>query len=273
MDNSLHFDLGLPLGSERAAKRVLGLSRAESLYRVARNLPGSSQSPAVFCKNSLTTLGVSYELPVDQLLKFREIQGPIIVVANHPLGAIDALMLMVLMGELRADFKFLGNSILKTLPELGPALAPVHIMGETAHPIHNIREMRALLKYLVRGGMMGLFPAGQVAAYDHWRSAEPLERPWSPHLGRIVKKTRATVLPLYFEGQNSLLFQYMGLALPELRIALLAREMLRYQRPIHFKLGAPIPFSESDPVGDAQELANYLKKKTYELKRNQRVLV
>ncbi len=252
MEDQIHFDLGLGPWSEPIAKRVLGLAEAERLYSLLRR--GDNSSPAHFCKKSLEALGVSFELPHEQLHALRQIEGPLILAANHPLGVVDALVLMVLMGELRPDFKFMGNSILTALPELAPVLVPVHIMGEAAHAAANFTVLKSALRYLKGGGLLGLFPAGEVAL--------TAEHPWHEHLGRLVKKSQATVVPLFFEDRNSPLFRYLGLVVPPLRLALLAREMLRFKRPVRFKLGSPVAGAESAAFADAALLTLHLRRRT-----------
>lgn len=255
MSDLASFDLGLPPGAERLAKRLFGLKRAESIYADLQ-LKGPLD-PGAFCENALQALGVSIELP--ELSAFRRLEGPVLFVANHPFGAIDALVLMAIMGKVRQDFKFVGNSILTIFPELKAALFPVHIMAERqergtqTNPDSNVAAMKRAHRHLKQGGVLGMFPAGEVAAFDSWRSRKPTELAWHPHLGRLVQSSRATVVPLFFEGRNSLLFQYLGLTWPDLRIALLAREMLDYRRPVRFKLGAPIPFTDFEEPPESPE--------------------
>lgn len=262
------FDLGLPLKIESCIKNLLGLRHTERIYLKLRTNAECAETPQTFCRRALEYLGVSFDQPhTDELQNLRQVQGPIVFIANHPFGAIDALILMIVMGEVRSQFKLMGNAILSVLPELEPVLLPLEIMEENRCPGDNVAVLRKTWLYLNHGGMIGLFPAGEVAAFSHWTSKKVVERPWSSHLGRLVKSTEATVIPIYFEGRNSLLFQYLGLFAPSLRIALLVREMLKFRTTIRFRLGKPILPSEFAKFTDPDSLTNYLRERTFSLEK------
>ncbi len=258
------FDLGLPPLADRWAKRLLGLKRAQNIYEglVREKHP----NPGAFCENALKALGLELgPLPpaVDEL---RGLQGPVILAANHPFGAVDALVLMALMGRLRGQFKFVGNSILTLFPELEPALLPVRIQDDAPRSEANVAPLAGALRHLKNGGMLGMFPSGEVAALNSWRSTKTVEHPWHPHLGRFVRASRATVVPIFFEGRNGLLFQYGGLAVRRLRIALLAREMFAHRAPVRFRIGTPVRFE--DMPSDAERLTLFLREKVFALDRS-----
>jgi len=258
-------DLGLEPLIEPVIKRLLGLKSAERIYFNLRASLGRGVSSQAFCKSALTHLGVSFDLPHKKIRSLRRIEGPVVFVANHPLGAIDALLMIALMGEIRSDFKFMGNSILRGLPELSSALLPVHVMGKKPNVRNNVPVMRKALRYLREGGMVGIFPAGEVAAFNSWTSRKIVESGWNTNVGRLVKNSNATVIPLFFEGRNSLLFQYVGLGVPGLRVALLAQEMLKYRAPVHFKIGDPVRPSELDSFVDTESLTLHLRKRVFTL--------
>ena len=111
-----------------------------------------------------------------------------------------------------------------------------------------------------------MFPAGEVAAYSSWKSKQATEKPWHPHLGKIALKTKATIIPIFFEGENSLIFQYIGLIFPKIQIALLAREILKAKKEVIFTIGEAIKFEDYDHL-HSDELSLFLQNKTYALKK------
>ena len=225
----MKFNLGLPTRIHQIMRSVIQLSQVETLY--ARAVQGEHLLPAEFAKRILEALGIQVHLPPLSLQRLREIharQTPLIFAANHPFGAVDALTLMVMMGEIQPAFKFLANSIFEIIPELSPALISMHIDGKTS-PKENIASMKGALRHLKQGGVLGLFPAGQVSELPSWRSRKAEDQKWSAHLGGLIRRSQATVVPVAFEGQNSPLFLYAGLLAPRLRIALLVREMLKHR--------------------------------------------
>jgi putative hemolysin len=265
MENFLNFDLGLPRWVDGLAKRALGLRQIELIYDQSRSRQEPPLTPAQFCRKALEVLSVPFELPDDKLAELRQLQGPLIFVANHPFGAVEALVLMILLEEIRADFKLIGNSILEALPELAPALISVNILGATPNPRANVSGMRQAFRHLALGGVLGMFPAGQVSSFESWTSKKALDVHWTPHLARLIQKSEATVVPVFFEGRNSLLFQYVGLAVPELRVALLAREMLRHKKSIKFRVGDPIPHSALSSLGAPEKISAHLRARSYDL--------
>lgn len=267
-ERNFTFDLGLPSAIEYLVKKLLGLTNAELLYSKVRESSANSLTAPNFCKQSLNELGVSFNLPLKQIEAIKNIKGPLIFVANHPFGAIDALLLITLMNEVRSEFKFIGNSILESFSEFDEVLIPVKIMDNNKNPFANAIQLRTALKFLKNGGLVGFFPAGEVASFSSFFSKEISEMPWSAHAGALMKHSRATIIPVYFEGKNSALFQYAGLVFPWLRISLLVREMLVYRKPVRFKLGNPIMYNEKFSKLSALEHSELLLAHTYALKKN-----
>jgi putative hemolysin len=263
--NMESFDLGLPRWITPLVKRILGLDAVEKVYETVRAEMKNEQNVAHFCAKALEVLGVACAFPRDRIDELRALKGPLVFVANHPFGGVDALALMMLMGEVRVDFRFMANSILKTLPELAPVLVPVDIMGNAGDAPANVGPMREIYRHLADGGTVGIFPAGEVATFDSWRAKQTVERPWHPHVGRIIRKTRATVVPVFIEGRNSLVFQYLGLALPPVRIALIAREILKTNSPLRVRIGVPIPYDPAIFPADASQISGFLQRKTFAL--------
>jgi putative hemolysin len=190
----------------------------------------------------------------------------LLLVANHPFGAIEALVLLVILARTRPGAKLLANAILTQLPELGSALIPVQILaGPQANARANLAAMKNALQHLLDGQTLGIFPAGQVSSFTNWGDRQAVDIAWNPHLGRLAQKSRATVVPIYFEGQNSRLFQYLSLAIPQLRIPLIAREMLYRKGRVGLRVGRAISPAEVAGFGDARAITQELRRRTYTL--------
>jgi len=259
------FDLGLPTFVTPFAKWVLGLGEAEKIYADIQLRKPPPSTVSEFCRTVLAELKTEYAVSKDDLEALRKINGPLIFISNHPFGGLDALVLMAMMGEVRAEFQFMATSILSVIPELLPALVSVDILEKNRDPRANIAPLRKLYRSLSAGGMLGMFPSGEVATFDSWRARTTVERPWNSHLGRIVHHSRATVVPVFIEGRNSLLFQYVGLAVPMIRIALLSREILRPRPSIVLRIGKPIPYWESQAYPDPGALTLHFRERTFSL--------
>src|SRR5262245_31040906 len=116
----------------------------------------SAQEPSEFSSRALEALGVSVDVSDDQ---FREVPAkrPLVVVANHPFGAIDGLVLLALLGRVRTDVKLLGNSLLQCLPQLRPNLIEVDVFRRSGAVARNMVAVRRAMRWLARGGCVLLF--------------------------------------------------------------------------------------------------------------------
>jgi len=179
-------------------------------------------------------------------------EGPLVVVANHPFGALDGLMLLEVLGRVRSDVKLLGNQWLSALPELREHLLRVDVFGGRAAVYRNGMAVREALRWLAEGGCVGLFPAGEVA-HTVTSDGRVVDSPWHATAGELAVRAGAAVLPVFFEGANSQLFLAAGRIHPLLRTALLPHELLAKRGSrVTVRVGEPIAASELSARGDAR---------------------
>lgn len=155
-----------------------------------------------------------------------------LVVANHPFGAIEALWLVRWFGRSGRDYRLLANHWLGALPELRPRLLRMDILRQgTAVRKANARSLRKAAAWLQQGGVLAAFPAGEVA-HLHWNHLKVTEGSWSDHIIRLAIRCDATVPPVHFPGHNGAFFQALGLLHSRLRTFFLAREASRPNRQL-----------------------------------------
>lgn len=190
--------------------------------------------------------------------------GPLIVVCNHPFGLLDPVALGWWLAGQRDDVRVMANSLLGAIPEVAPWLIPVDPFG--AGQRRNVAPMRRALEHLGQDGVLMLFPAGEVA---HYRPGDGVsEGPWSRHLGTLVRRSGAAVLPVHVDGRNSLLFQAAGLVHPRLRTGLLLRELKRQRhRRVLLRIGPLLPPTRLARLDDDRSLTRYLRLTTLMLGR------
>ena len=177
--------------------------------------------------------------------------GPLVVVANHPFGALDGLLLLDVIGRVRADVKLLGNQWLSALPELREQLLRIDVFGGRSAVHRNGLAVREALLWLARGGCVGLFPAGEVAHVVSYGRIE--DSPWRATAGELAVRSEAAVLPMFFEGANSPLFRAAGRIHPLLRTALLPHELLAKRGSrIAVRIGEPVAARDLAAEGDAR---------------------
>lgn len=192
--------------------------------------------------------------------------GPVILIANHPYGILDGLMLGQMLAQTRGDFRILANAVFNRAPELNRTLLPISF-DETKDALAlNLRTRRTALDYLGQGGAIGVFPGGTVST-----AVKPFSRPldpvWRSFTARMIAKSRATVVPVYFHGHTSRLFQIASHMHFTLRMGLLIKEFhRRVDTPVRVGIGTPLTRDVLDPLaGDGKAMMDFLRKATYEL--------
>ncbi|MEM8488736.1 MAG: lysophospholipid acyltransferase family protein, partial [Bacteroidota bacterium] len=192
-------------------------------------------------------------------------EGPLVVIANHPFGVLDGLTICHLASRMRANFQILTNSVLCQDPALDPYLLPVSF-DETREAMHmNINTKQEALKTLNSGGAVVIFPGGGISTAVSWRG-EVTDLEWKRFAAKLIQLSRATVIPIYFHGQNSRLFQFVSQFSLTLRLSLLLYEVNRMMgTTLQLEIGDPLPFAKLAPIKDRQALLDYLREHVYGL--------
>lgn len=188
--------------------------------------------------------------------------GPLIVVANHPFGGADAIALGEFVTEQRTDARVLANEFLASVDPLRPWLIGVDVYGGKDAQTRNLGGIREVARHLREGGCLVVFPAGEVASWQ-WRSWQIDEPSWSEHVASWAIRHRATIVPVFFHGQNSAWFQCLGALHPLLRTAWLGRELLRQiGSEISMRVGAPIGLAGDE---EKDRLTEAIRRQTFAL--------
>ncbi len=215
-----------------------------------------------FTQRVLDELNVQFQVfPED--MKRIPAKGPVVVVANHPFGMIEAIGLHVILSSVRSDVKFIANDYLDKIPEIAEFCFLVDPFGSKESPHANIKPMKEAIRWLRSGGMIVIFPAGEVASFN-MRYRRITDPEWSHHAARLIRLTQADALPVFFKGANSPIFHLSGMIHPRLRTALLPYEFLnkRGKKP-HVVIGNPIPNRKLTVFGDDAKLIAHLRNRTY----------
>jgi len=250
------FPAALPRAIVRSADALTGLATLQRLYEAARPEPWRP-----FPEQALAALDIAADAGAD--LDRIPAAGPVLVVANHPHGALDGLALATVLGRVRADVKLLGNRLLTRIPELGDHVVPIDSF--TQGGVHNAGGVRAALDWLRGGHVLVVFPAGEVS---HVRAADGriVDGPWKDGAVRLAARADAPVLPLFVHGRNSEWFVRAGRISPWLRSALLGRELLRQRGSVvRVAVGRPVSARRLAAVGEAGAQSAYLRLRTYGL--------
>lgn len=245
-------------GITQIATRFMGgifqLDKLSGLYDGLR----SEDASRSFVDRALARLEVSYDINRGSLEAIPR-EGPLLVVANHPFGGVEGLVLLSLLSAVRPDIKMMANSILSAIPELQKHMILVDPFGGSEAAAKNLAPIRQSLRWLRNGGVLGMFPAGEVAHLD-WAKRRICESNWHGTVARLMRHSGAAVLPVFFEGANGPLFQMAGMIHPRLRTAMLVREMVnKAGRPLKVSIGRVLPYEKLNVITDDAELTRYLK--------------
>ncbi len=184
--------------------------------------------------------------------------NPLILIANHPFGIGDGIAALAIAEELGRPFKVLLHKDLTNVPEIKPYSLPVDFDETKEAMKHNIETKREALRLLDEGYTIVIFPAGGVAtAHDVWGQAEEL--PWKMFTARMIMSAKASVLPVYFEGQNSWIFHFVSKFSATLRLSLLVSEFRRFAGSVcRVRVGAIVPFEQLEHRNDRKQLIKEL---------------
>jgi putative hemolysin len=246
----------------RLIERLSGQPRLERLYRGwSRNPPAGENIFAA----AIRLLDIKVETDAAQWAKVPA-TGPVLFIANHPFGVIDGLLMGHLATQVRADTKIMTHSLLCQAPEARDYLLPVDFGGTPQAQQTSLLTRRRTLDWLAGGHAVAVFPAGGVSTAQQPFTGPALESAWHPFVARLARLPGLSIVPVYFHGQNSRLFQVMSHIHYALRIALLFRETARLggQRLL-VSVGTPLTFAELAHIDGRDGILRELRQRTLSL--------
>ncbi|TLD71969.1 lysophospholipid acyltransferase family protein [Phragmitibacter flavus] len=265
LSSKLHHPVSRQLYKAAAplVERSLHIRGFNDLYertRLSVNAQPDTPAPFAWFTAALQQLKVRCDL--DTPKNFTIPQGPLIVVSNHPFGLLDPLILGHYLSQHRPDLRIMTNFLLNELEDIRPLIVPVDPFHHPDSPQRNLRPIKECLRHLKKNhGALAIFPSGEVAHYQPGHGIQ--ECPWSDHVGALARRSEAAVLPVYFKGRNSVLFQTAGILHPRLRTSLLLRELFdRSRHPVTMRIGRPIPYSRLKHFDNDTSLTRYLRLQT-----------
>jgi putative hemolysin len=243
-------------------ERLTGQPYLKWLYEENKAHPVEGES---FWSAAIRKLELKLVFNEDELAKWPK-TGPLVVVANHPFGVLDGLVICEIVSRVREDFRVLTNAVLLRAEEVKEFLLPVDF-AETEEALKtNLRTRAEAKSFLMKGGCLVVFPAGGVSTTPTIWHKRAIDTEWKNFAARLISQAKATVAPVYFAGQNSRLFQLASHVSMTLRLSLLFKEVHdRIGTDINIRIGELIPYERLAGINDRQSVMDVLKQITYSL--------
>ena len=245
------------------AGAALQVGALEHLYAAASESNGGTLAQSVLSQLEIKICA----RPED--LAHVPVGGTAVVAANHPFGMLDGLVLNAVLEGVRPDFKIVVNEMLDGISELRDRFITVDVFGGRDAIRRNAAALREAVQWLRGGHLLVVFPSGEVS---HWQSQQRgiADPPWNTLAARCAIIADAPVIPAFFTGDNSFVFQIAGFVHPWLRTARLPAELLNKRgRTIEVRFGAAVSPRDLAQCGSLPRATSYLRARTYMLGRRQ----
>lgn len=226
---------------------------------------GTPQGQA-FWRACLDVMGVDLLTPPEELARIPR-EGPVVLVANHPHGLVDGMILADMIGRVRQDYRILTRSILTGIDESAASyMIPVPFPHEEDSQRKMIEMRGKAMEHLRAGGLVALFPSGVVASAQRM-FGPAVEAEWNVFTAKMIRTSGATVVPVHFPGANSRWYQMATRISPTLRQGLLLHEIVHsLDKPQRPAIGWPIdPAEVSARIADPRSFMAWLREQTLAL--------
>lgn len=252
-----------------AIEIMFGRRKLEAIYKELQKEPFSVES---FFSGALDATKIQGCYDQNKLSNLPK-TGPLVFVANHPFGVVDGLLLIDMAIKARGNFRVLINALLCRDRNLAPHFLPIDFEDSKAAAKNNIRTKKMAQQCLKEDIPLLIFPSGCVSTADRKGFGKVVDAPWTTFAAKLIRDSEATVVPVYFEGQNSRLFHIASHISEPLRMALLLNEASnKFDTKVSAHIGDHLSWSDLEDVGNRQELTNFLYRKVNELSEAENVI-
>lgn len=236
---------------------ILKINDINKLYSLIKNKKNKNFFEFLLKKNKIKVIFHQEDL------KRIPTEGPFIVISNHPLGALDGIIMLNFFSSVRKDFKIVGNFLLKRIEPITDYIIPINPFHNYKDSFNNLKGIREFLDHLNNGGCLGIFPAGEVSNMKY-KFGSIQDNQWIRSSVALIKKAKVPIIPMYFHAKNSNIFYFFGKIHPVLQTALLPYEMLKKRiKPIQFKIGKLITVKQLQKFTNILDCSDFLRRKVY----------
>jgi putative hemolysin len=248
------------LGGEHFARFLMLLLRFDKLNRVYNQI--GDKKGLSFVEELLKILNIHYSVDAEELLKRIPKSGPCILVSNHPFGGLESILLIKILCEVRTDIKIVSTQLLQKIDPISDFFLEDNPFPKKKDKKSAIPGQEKASEHLTNGGILCLFPAGDVSQFDDSRVLS--DKQWQYITLKFIRQQKVPVVPVHFQGNNSWLFYLLASINSSLCQMKLPTEILHQQKkPVKIRIGHSISVSEQDKFTNIYQYGRFLRAKTY----------
>ena len=234
---------------------LLGRNKIEAVYN---NLKDEQFNLTTFFSSALKETKITAKYDLEKLQAVPK-TGPLMFVANHPFGVIDGIVLCDMALRVRGDLRIMLHSLLCQDSQLAQFFLPIDFQETKQALKTNIRSKQLALEFLSQDIPVLIFPSGMVSTADKFGFGTVRDAPWTTFAAKIIREARATVVPIFFHGQNSRKFHVASHIGEPFRMAMLVHEAInKFGKTVEIEIGEPLTWERLADRGGRQQLTDYL---------------
>ena len=234
---------------------LLGRNKIEAVYN---NLKDEQFNLTTFFSSALKETKITAKYDLEKLQAVPK-TGPLMFVANHPFGVVDGIVLCDMALRVRGDLRIMLHSLLCQDSQLAQFFLPIDFQETKQALKTNIRSKQLALEFLSQDIPVLIFPSGMVSTADKFGFGTVRDAPWTTFAAKIIREARATVVPIFFHGQNSRKFHVASHIGEPLRMAMLVHEAInKFGKTVEIEIGEPLTWERLADRGGRQQLTDYL---------------
>ena len=246
-------------GFIRAMEKVTGQPKIKKLYF---DYVDDERPRELFWTDALKRLNISYDARREPGAEIPK-TGPVLVIANHPFGVIDGLVLCAMMSEIRQDYKIITHQVLRQAPAVMDKILPIDFAETETALATNLETRREAHKHLKNDGAVIIFPAGGISLAPNL-IGPAFDSEWKTFAAKLAQTKDTTIVPFFFDGRNSVVYQAARRVSVTLGYSLMFREICRQMnRQVKVTVRTPINSKELDAFSNRNDITDFLRRRTY----------
>jgi len=245
-------------GFIRAMEKVTGQPKIKKLYF---DYVDDERPRELFWTDALKRLNISYDAQHEPGAKIPE-KGPVLVIANHPFGVIDGLVLCAMMSEIRQDYRIITHQVLRQAPAVMDKILPIDFAETESALATNLQTRREAHKHLKNDGAVIIFPAGGISLAPNL-IGPAFDSEWKTFAAKLAQTKDTTIVPFFFDGRNSVIYQAARRVSVTLGYSLMFREICKQMnRQVKVTVRQPIQNAELDAFATRNDITDFLRRRT-----------